>query len=46
MTTWLDEVTLYTPGCDECGWHGAQTTEQDDAEAEAEQHERESDHGE
>ncbi len=40
MSTYIDEVTLYRPYCDEDQWSGNQTESYEEAEEEANEHDR------
>lgn len=41
MTTWINKVTLYRAYCDEDQWSGQQTESYEEAESEANNHDRE-----
>lgn len=41
VSTYIDEVTLYRAFCDEDQWSGTQTESYEEAEGEANQHDRE-----
>jgi hypothetical protein len=41
MSAHVEEQHLYTPACPDCPWWGSETTNEAEAEEEADQHDRE-----